>query len=261
MTAPLTSTHNPSVQLVRKAAQSGRPTPDGLIVAEGPHLLTEVQNSFWSVESVFCTTEARVRFAKLLVELSVPITELADRRFASIAETETTQGILALVRPRSWSWGDLITGQPLIVVLDGIQDPGNVGTIVRSAEAFGASGLILAPGTARVSNGKVLRASAGSLFRIPFLEAILPNELLNRLAEISATVFGLSAGIGDPLELVDFRLPCALIVGSEGSGLSPEFSVTSRKIRISTAKVESLNAAVACSVALFEAARQRNGPR
>ncbi|HEX4167594.1 MAG TPA: RNA methyltransferase [Bryobacteraceae bacterium] len=230
-------------------------------MAEGPHLLAEVQGSRWRVERVLHTEAGRVRFAKLLERVSAPVTELADRAFASISETESTQGILALVRPLAWTWSDLMSDQPLIVVLDGIQDPGNVGTIIRSAEAFGASGLVFAPGCARVSNGKVLRATAGSVFRIPFLEGILPNELLNRLAGVPAVLYGLSVDSGDWVQAANFRQPAALVVGSEGAGVSDDLARSARNIRIPTQGVESLNAAVACSIALFEAACQRNGWR
>ncbi len=174
----LTSTHNPRLQEIRRAALSGRPTADGLIVAEGPHLLEEVLRSSWKVEEIFCTAEAPVRFSGLFARTPVPVTELSPRAFESIATTEATQGVLALLRPREWSFEELIAGKALTVILDTIQDPGNAGTIARSAEAFGATGIILTEGCARVSNGKVLRAAAGSLFRIPYLEGVTRSEIV-----------------------------------------------------------------------------------
>src|SRR5690348_12356669 len=115
---------------VGKAARSGRPTADGLIVAEGPHLLEEAQASTWSIEQVFCTEEASSRFRNLLENASV--TKVTTRAFASITTTETSQGVVSMLRPRHWTWRDVIAGRTLAVILDGIQDPGNAGTIVRS---------------------------------------------------------------------------------------------------------------------------------
>ncbi len=261
MAAQLTSTRNTSVQMLRKAVQSGRPTAEGLIVAEGPHLLAEAASSAWQVEAIFCTEEAKTRFSRLFVEQRTPVTTLTEHVLAAVSGTETSQGVLALVRPRAWKWVDLVSQSTLIVVLDGVQDPGNAGTIIRSAEAFGATGIVLARGCARVSNGKLLRATAGSIFRIPFLEGILPNELPGLAAGIPAKLYGLMATGGIPIQQADFRAPCVIAVGSEGSGLSAELITSTYEINVLTERVESLNAAVACSVTLFEAARQRAGSR
>ncbi len=236
--------------------QSGQPTPDGLIVAEGPHLLEEAQGSSWQIERIFHTAGASQKFSRIIGRL--PALEVSDRAFDSVSETKNTQGLLALLRPRAWDWDEILTPQALMVVVDGIQDPGNVGTIMRSAEAFGASGILLAPGSARVSNGKLLRAAAGSLFRLPFLELESRSESLRRLQAAQVKLFALAAGGATALPDAEFTGTCALVVGSEGSGISPEFSANSEQLRIPTERVESLNAAVACSIALFEASRQRN---
>ncbi len=258
MAVRLTSTHNPRLQEIRRAALSGRPTPDGLIVAEGPHLLEEVLRSSWKVEEVFCTAEAPVRFSGLFARRPAPAIELSARAFQSITTTEATQGVVALLRPREWSFADVIGSNALTVILDAIQDPGNVGTIIRSAEAFGATGIILAEGCARVSNGKVLRAAAGSLFRMPYLEAVTRSQIAELLKGAGVTVYALAEEGRAPLTTCDLRGPCALLIGNEGAGLSGELLTLGESIRIPSVRVESLNAAVACSIALFEAARQRN---
>ena len=146
----------------------------------------------------------------------------------------------------------------MLVVLDGIQDPGNAGTIVRSAEAFGATGIIFLQGSTGVANGKFLRASAGSIFRLPFLEAVSPSDLLDQAARSRVTVFALDMRRSVSLADADFTASCALIIGSEGSGIRPELLEGSRAISIPTRKVESLNAAVACSIALHTAFHQRS---
>ena len=256
MTLQLTSTHNSQLQILRKAVRSGQPTPDGLIVAEGPHLLEEAQRGSWEIERIFHTAEAGQKFSTIIGRY--PAIEVSGRAFDSVSETKNTQGVVSLLRPRAWNWEEILVSQALVVVVDGIQDPGNVGTIMRSAEAFGASGILLAPGSAHVLNGKLLRAAAGSLFRLPFLEFESREEVLTRLQGAPLRLLAL-AGNGDTSVLdAELRDACALVVGSEGSGISPEFSAVSETLRIPTSRVESLNAAVACSIALFEAARQRN---
>ncbi|MGA8027987.1 MAG: RNA methyltransferase [Bryobacteraceae bacterium] len=254
----LTSVKNPLLQNIRMAAAAGRLTEQGLVVAEGPHLLKEALRGEWRVEQVLTTADGRDRYTNLLRGVDAEVLELSSRAFASIAATETTQEVMALVRPREWSWGDLMSSSTLLVALDGIQDPGNAGTIVRSAEAFGAAGVIFLRGCSRVSNGKLLRATAGSIFRMPFLEEVTPGFFVEQIRRFGLTLYALAAQAETSLTDADFRGACALAVGNEARGLSPELVPQANAISISTAKVESLNAAIACSIALFEAQRQRN---
>jgi TrmH family RNA methyltransferase len=254
----LSSTKNPVLQAIRRAAAAGRPTEDSLIVAEGPHLVEEALRGEWQIEQVFATERARARYSQLFLRVKAEIVEVSERAFASTAATETTQEVLALLRPRNWSWEDLLGPRALVVALDSIQDPGNAGTIVRSAEAFGATGLVFLRDCVRVANGKLLRAAAGSLFRVPFLEAIAVEEFLEHAQLDDLPLYALVKGASATLDDADLQSRCALAVGSEGSGLSREFLMAAQAVSISTATVESLNAATACSIALFEAHRRRN---
>jgi len=145
----------------------------------------------------------------------------------------------------------------LIVALDGMQDPGNAGTIVRSAEAFGASGVVLLEGSVRVPNGKFLRATAGSIFRLPLLESVTRTEFLEQVRSLGLPLYALTSRDGTSLRKANFRVPCALVVGGEGNGVSTELLGAASPLSIPARNVESLNAAIACSLALFEAARQR----
>ncbi len=145
----------------------------------------------------------------------------------------------------------------LVVILDGIQDPGNAGTIVRSAEAFGASGVVFLKGCSRVANGKLLRATAGSIFRVPFLEGVSVFQLATYLRASQLNLYALAASGEASLAHANLRAPCGLVVGSEGAGVSPELLSGAQTLRIPTSNVESLNAAIACSIALFEAQQQR----
>lgn len=255
----LTSTKNPLLQRVRQAARVGQPTENGLIVAEGPHLLEEAQRSLWEVVQVFVTAAAAERHRELLRGLNGDLVEVAPHALASIAATKTSQGIVALLSPRTWSWQDMAGSPPVLVVLDGIQDPGNAGTIVRSAEAFGATGVVFLAGGVRVANGKFLRASAGSIFRIPFLEGLAATDFLTQTGEaFQIPVYALDASGENTLTDIDFKHGCALVVGSEGAGVSAALRSRAAPLTIPTCKVESLNAAVAASIVLFEAARQRS---
>jgi RNA methyltransferase, TrmH family len=253
----ITSTKNPVLQAIRRAGAAGRPTEDGLIVAEGPHLVEEALDSEWHIEQVFATARARARHSDLFLKLDAEIVDVSERAFASTAATETTQEILALLRPRNWSWKDLLGGRALAVVLDGIQDPGNAGSIVRSAEAFGATGVVFLKGCVRVANGKLLRAAAGSMFRVPFLEAVGIDEFLQQVRLDGVSLFALTRRASTTPDDADLQSRCALAVGSEGAGMSPELLSAAQTVSIATVKVESLNAATACAIALFEAHRQR----
>ena len=226
-------------------------------MAEGPHLLEEALRGEWRVEQVFATPSALNLHADLLSRTHTEIVEVSARAFESMAPTETTQELLALLRPRAWNWDDLIARTALVILLDTVQDPGNAGTIVRSAEAFGATGVILLKGCARVANGKFLRATAGSIFRVPFLEAWEPGQFLARAQQDQLRLYALARKAGTTLMQADFRQPSVLAVGSEGRGISSELARHMLQISIPIANVESLNAAIACSIALFEAQKQR----
>lgn len=253
----LTSARNPLLQKIRRAAAAGRPTEDGLVVAEGPHLLAEANRGLWTIERIFATAQARTRHHALLAQSAAEIVEVSERALTAASATESPQHILALLRPRTWAWSDLERGPTLLVVLDRIQDPGNLGNIVRSAEAFGATGLIFLTGCARITNGKALRAAAGSLFRMPFLEEVSRSGFIERSRSGATRLYALDAQAETPLGSADLRLPCALLAGSEGAGLHPELLAAAQGVSIPAAAVESLNAAVACSIALYEASRQR----
>jgi RNA methyltransferase, TrmH family len=254
----LTSAHNPLLKTIRRAAMAGRPTDDGLVVVEGPRLLAEVLRSQWRIEQVLVTPAGRMRYADLLREVRCEILEVSARAFASTASTESTQEVLALLRPRVWTWDDLKNEPALVVVLDGIQDPGNAGTIVRSGEAFGATGLVFLNGCARVANGKLLRATAGSIFRVPFLEGVSAGELIGHMQASKIKLYALVQTAIETLPETDLREGCAVAVGGEGAGISAAILADAQPVRIPTKNVESLNAGIACSIALFLVERQRN---
>jgi TrmH family RNA methyltransferase len=273
------SPRNAFIQEVRRAASRGVATSEGLVVAEGPHLLGESLSSKWILELVLATQSARTRFAALFSRCQATVIECSERALEAAAGTEHSQGVIALLRPKIWTWPDLLAnsmkgGAPLVVLLDSLQDAGNAGTIFRSGEAFGATGVVLLEGSVHPANGKLVRASAGSLFRVPFLAQVNRGEALDRLTAAGCRIYGLApasavlrtgeqagnrtlASQTHDLRNVALSNATALVIGNEGAGLSPEVSAKAHLLSIPTQGVESLNAAVACSIALFEASRQR----
>lgn len=253
----ITSIHNPLLKDVRKAASDATATHSGLLIAEGPHLLEEAARSTWTVEHVLFSAAAKDRLRWLLDAFEDCAIEIPEPVFTRLAPTATSQGVISLLRPRAWTPAELYPGNCLVVILDGVQDPGNAGTITRSAEAFGATGVVFHRRSVRVANPKFLRASSGSIFRLPFIES--SDDGLQVPGDENVRMYALHPSADLTLGDADFRAPCALVVGSEGGGISPQWLQAAIPIRIPAEKVESLNAAVACSIALFAAAGQRAG--
>jgi|HubBroStandDraft_1064217.scaffolds.fasta_scaffold45553_2 TrmH family RNA methyltransferase len=248
-------------QLQRALAQPAR-APGELAAIEGPKLLAEALSAGLRIHTVF----AAQGFEQLLDGLPLPSeTEvlLVPRRLLDAAlATVTPQPIAALVKPPEWTWTHLLGSShsqvPLLVVLAGLQDPGNLGTILRSAEAFGATGIISLPGTVSPWNPKAVRASAGSVFRVP-LVATDPQESMKRLRKAGIKTLGATTEAVQPAGFADLAGPVAILIGNEGNGIPPDLAAqVDGSITIPCpGPVESLNAAVAASVLLYEASRQR----
>ena len=256
---PLTSSQNPLLRKIRRAVLSGRATDDGLIATEGPHLLAEAMDSPWRVQMIVCSDTGFERHQTLVDAAStrhIQITQVSDRAFKSISDTEQNQGILSLLQPRAFTLATLLAAPGPLVILDNIQDPGNAGTVLRSIEAFAGCGAVFVVGCVKIANGKLLRAAAGSVFRLPFVENISAVEIIRTLQTVQRPLFSLVADGPTSLANTCLTGEFALVVGSEGRGLSDIFIEASQRISIYTCGVESLNAATACSIALYEATRQ-----
>jgi TrmH family RNA methyltransferase len=187
------------------------------------------------------------------------IIELPPDIFASAVTTESPQGIAALVEPATFSLEDILRGDsPLAVIAAALQDPGNLGTLIRSAEAFGATGVITFPGTVSPWNAKALRASSGSAFRLPVVHAD-EETAFARLRSARIKILAAVADNGSPAPEMNLTGPTAILIGNEGSGLSAAMiSLADGQITIPCpGPVESLNAAIAASILLYEASRQR----
>ncbi len=259
---PIAGRHNQRLKELRQAFRRAELTAQGECAIEGVKLLEEALRSGQHLESVFFSESARPLAGKLLPQINARTETivLPNALFNSIAPSDAPQGVAALLKLRNFSATELLdrSSEGPFVVAAGLQDPGNLGTILRSAEAFGAAGVFLTEGTVSVYNSKVLRGSAGSIFRLPFLQ-IASAELISLLRAHGVRLLATSSHEGTPLPQISWTLPLAIFIGNEGAGLSRELlrEMDESLVIPQAAQVESLNAGVAAIIVLYEAARSR----
>ena len=262
-TAAVTSRTNPHLKQLRGAFAGNSRLSGGLIAVEGENLLFEAVRSGVRIERVFVADN---RSAPDWLPGGIDIVEVDRDVLRSAVDTLSPQGIAALVHPPEWRLQDVCRpdSAPLVLITVGLQDPGNLGTLVRSAEAFGATCILTTSGTVSPWNSKAVRASAGSVFRVPVVRANA-DELLDahrKGLRILAAVAEDSREGAPPTGATDADLTgaCALMIGNEGCGLTDEWlGLATGRITIPMpGPVESLNAAIAGSLLLYEAARQRS---
>jgi len=254
----LTSSKNPLLKEVRRAVSKGTPTDSGYAVAESFHLLEEALRSNREIGCVLVAESVRSAVAQHIEGLrGARVYALGDALFREVASTENSQGVITLVKPPAWTLDELFRGRSMVVILDGIQDPGNAGTIVRTAEAFGATGCIFVKGTVSPFNPKALRASAGSLFRLPVMAGLDSDLVRTAVRQRRVDLYATKPKGGKPLAEADLTRRFALVVGSEGRGVSERLQGKALDLSIPTTGVESLNVALASGIILYEARRQR----
>lgn len=260
--------HNPLLKQLRQAFSRAQRTEEGDCAIEGARMVEEAIRSGLRFRALFFRESAQDRAQRLLPQIGAHVETLLvpDKLFDAAVASETPQGVAALVRFKEFSLDHLLENERLqvgpIIALAGLQDPGNLGTIVRSAEAFGSAGIILGEGTVSPLNAKAVRASAGSLFRLPIVGASTPaglDEVFAQLRGQNVRLIATSSHKGTPLPEASLTSPLAIFIGSEGFGLSRELMAqVDEVVAIPHApQVESLNAGVAGSIVLYEAARQR----
>ena len=259
---PVTGRHNARLKDLRQAFRRAELTPDGECAIEGVKLIEEALRHAREVVTIFFSESARPVAEKLLPQISerTETLVLPDALFKSIAPSETPQGVAALIKLQAFSSEQLLESAaagPLVVVA-GLQDPGNLGTILRSAEAFGAAGVFLTEGTVSPYNSKVLRGSAGSIFRLPFVRSS-SAELIPLLRARVIRMLATSSHKGTSIAEANWTLPLAIFIGNEGAGLPREIlhQMDETLIIQQAEPVESLNAGVAASIVLYEAARNK----
>jgi RNA methyltransferase, TrmH family len=258
--------HNALVKELRQAFSRGEHTADGHYAIEGFRILEEAIRSGVRFRAVLFSESAEGRAEKLLSQLGAQVETLLlpDKLFESAVPTDAPQGVAALARWNAFSVEDVLARSqagPLLAIA-GVQDPGNLGTILRSAEAFGAGGVLLGEGTVNPFNPKVVRASAGSVFRLPVARAKL-LEALEDMKKQSLRLVATASHKGTPLDQAKLSGPLVIFIGSEGAGLSRDLiKEMDEVVAIPQApQVESLNAGVAASIVLYEVARQRHSPQ
>jgi RNA methyltransferase, TrmH family len=273
------SPQNARVKDLRAALRGNGRAPSGAIALEGAHLLGEALRSGLELHTIFVRSGSYPLLETILSDAkgevasdltaaaeiggTPEILELPPDVFAGAVATEHPQGIAALAAPPRFALETvLVMPSPLLLVLAGLQDPGNLGTLVRSAEAFGAAGILALPGTVSCWNPKALRASSGSAFRVPFFaipeEAAIAALRAHRIVMHAAVASG-----GTPAAEAGLHYASALVIGNEGAGLPPSLlrSASHRITLPCPGPIESLNAAVAGSLLLYEASRQRQASR
>lgn len=272
----ITSRDNKWLKLFRAALRGTGPRPGEPIGVEGPKFIEDALRSGLEADALLVSDSGERHAASVLRAASESEAGIArshvlrttDKLFESVAGTDAPQGIAALFRQPEWSLEDVLRGAgtvresaALVIVLAEVQDPGNVGTALRSAEAFGATGAIATRGTADPWSPKALRASAGSALRLPVMRGLAIPILLAQLRVEGVRIYAAKSapGASETFVQADLREAAAIFVGSEGGGV-PEQVLHAADVIISiptSAAVESLNAGVAASIVLYEAARQR----
>jgi TrmH family RNA methyltransferase len=258
--------HNAAVKELRQAFSRAELTDQGFCAIEGIRIVEEAIRSGLRFQAVFFRESAQNVAERLLPQIGAHVETLLlpDSLFNASVSSDAPQGVAALVQVKQSSMEDVLERLqvgPLIVVI-GLQDPGNLGTILRSSEALGSAGVVLAQGTVSPFNSKVVRASAGSAFRLPIVIAKAAGETEKTFKTMRAQgirLIATSSHKGTPIDQTNLTGPAAILVGSEGAGLPRDLlAQVDELVKIPHApQVESLNAGVAASIVLYEAARQR----
>jgi TrmH family RNA methyltransferase len=256
------SKQNSRLKDLRRALAHPGQSDANLAGIEGPNLLEEALRASLRIDCVFVAQGAEPQIEALNLPPEIDVLLLPKELLDSALSTESPQPMAALVEPPQWKWSSVFPTQkrtaPLLLILAALQDPGNLGTILRSAEAFGAQAILSLPGTVSAWNPKAVRASAGSVFRLPLLSVDV-EDCFTRLRKEGVNIFTTALHDALPANRVDLTQPVALIIGNEGNGVPQSLAaLADGAVTIPCpGPVESLNAAIAASLLLYEASRQR----
>lgn len=254
----ITSVSNKQIKNLLKLQKSSRARKDaGLFIIEGIRMFREVPVE--QLDKIY-VTEAFYEKNRELFEGRTPDELVAENVFEKLSETKTPQGVLATVRMKKYHLDDMLKTKehPLFLVLENLQDPGNLGTILRTGEGAGVDGIIMSHDTVDIYNPKVVRSTMGSLFRMPFCYVEDMDEAVKKMKEKKITIYAAHLS-GKEFYEKDYRKGTAFLIGNEGNGLSDHLTgQADEKIRIPMmGKVESLNAAIAATLMSYEVLRQR----
>ena len=267
----ITSAANPIIRLTSAVVHTQRrAAKEGLFTVEGLRLAEMAAVSDWQIRHALVTERAmageRMRaLVELLVERGIPSALVSETIFSTLAETDSPQGIVLLAERRERGALDALAAgrsadePPLYIALDRVQDPGNVGTILRTADAVGVTGVILLCGSADIYSGKVVRATMGSLFHVPFVTGVTASELVGFAQKEGLQFLVTSCDASAETHFsADFRRGSIIVFGNEANGVSEEILIASQHIYIPMrGAAESLNVSTAVTAVLYEALRQR----
>lgn len=259
------SKDNERVKYVKKLAQRRFRDREGKFVLEGFRAVEEAFKAGFPPELVMLTPSAQAapegkRILSLAGREGVAIYGVADNLMREMAGTQTPQGILAVAKRREDALEQILSrGPSLLVLVDGVQDPGNLGTIIRTSAAAGAQGVVVLPGTVDPWNPKVVRATMGNLFRLPVVTMREWEDVAARLKNAGLKIITGDPGADKPIYRVNLTSPVVLVAGNEAGGAGED--IAGHGIRVSipmTGGVDSLNVAVAVGIMLYETVRQRS---
>jgi len=256
----ITSTANQQVKLLMQLNKKGkiRDAKD-LFVAEGPKMLREAPGD--RLEKVYCSESFFEKYGKDPALKEVPYEVVQDSVFRAMSDTQNPQGVLCLVRQYHYTLEDLLLKEkPLLLILENLQDPGNLGTILRTGEGAGITGVIMSKKTVDIYNPKTIRSTMGSIYRVPFLYVEDMEGTIRILREKGIRVYAAHLRGQDYYSGFSFVEGTAFLIGNEGNGLRRETAdLADCYLKIPMeGQVESLNAAIAASLLVYEAHRQRN---
>ena len=254
----ITSTSNPQVKHLQQLLKKARAREEaGVYLVEGVKMYQEAPRS--KIEKVYISKSLFEEKGQAFVA-GLPMEVLDDRVFAAVSDTKTPQGILCVIRRHNCQLMDMIQGKsPHLLLLEQLQDPGNLGTIFRTAEGAGVDGIILSRNSVDIYNPKTIRSTMGSIYRMPFVYVDDLEEVLPALKERGIRTYAAHLKGERFYDQEDYQGGCAFFIGNEGNGLSKRLSERADTwIRIPMeGKLESLNAAVAASILMYEVYRQR----
>lgn len=254
----ITSAANEQIKRVKKLIKSSKERrEEGLYVVEGIRMVHEIPSQ--DVDSIYVAESAMAKFQTVLAQFrAVEPIAVKDHVFDSMSDTNTPQGIMALVRMQNYKLQDVLGEIPFVLIVEHLQDPGNMGTIIRTAEGAGATGVIISSDSVDIYNPKVIRSTMGSVFRVPIYVSNDLKKDIDRIRGKDITVYAAHLN-GRQFYDNDYTKGSAFLIGNEGNGLSDEISAKANSLlKIPMmGSVESLNAATSTAVICYEVLRQR----
>ena len=247
------SIHNDIIKFIFSLKEKKNRDEKSLFVVEGFKQVSEIPKD-WKIKFVLVTEKYKdFNTDKLYIT--------TEKIFKKISDTQTPQEILAVVEKKKFDKETILSNKGIFVVIDTLQDPGNIGTIIRTAESFGCKGIFISKNSADVYSDKVVRSTMGAIFNIPIVQECDIVSLVQLMKQRQIKTYAFSLDTNNMLSTFKFENNVALIIGNESKGINKNvLDIVDDKIKIDMrGKSQSLNAAVACSVAIYEISKQLNG--